>query len=80
MDLLLMCIMMWRELERPYPTLRYFLMVQADVALLQTCPSPARHSVERLCSRILYVGQDFQMSSNPSLFLGREQILSTVHV
>lgn len=50
------------------------------VEFLQTCPSPARHFVKRLYTRILYVCQDFQMSSNPSLFSAHEQILSTVHV
>lgn len=50
------------------------------VEFLQTCPSPARHFVERLYSRVIYVCQDFQMLSNSGLFSAREQILFTMHV
>lgn len=82
MDLLLMFIMMWRELKRPHPTPLFPDGVGRGtyVEFLQMCPSPARHLVERLFSRILYVCQDFQMSSNASIFSAHEQILSTEHV
>lgn len=82
MDLLLMFIMMWRELKRPYPTPLFPDGVGRGtyVEFLQMSPSPARHLVKRLFSRILYVCQDFQMSSSASIFSAHEQILSTVHI
>lgn len=68
MDLLLMFIMLWRDLERPSPTLHHFLAEQAEGHTLNfsrhVIPTPdnlSRGYVQGLC-----VCQDFQMSSNPS--------------
>lgn len=56
MDLLLMFIMMWRELERPYPTLCYFPTEQAEGRMLNfsRCVHPqpdilSRDYIQGLC-------------------------------